>query len=316
MSTIFKSLGTLIFVAISVFLLPENVVAQDYDFEQIDDDFGIVCMEAENFSDQIIPGDSYWEFVEEPEWYSGDGAVQALPESGPAFADAASALAGAPALIYRINFVKVDSVFIWIRGCHAGGGDDSFHAGIDGEILPTTERIGFHGEPYDEWVWLGINMANTKPVFYIDTPGIHEFGIYMRESGLRIDKIVLTTSRDYDPLMDGDEGPPETLPTSVEPLLNTVVLKDFRLDQNYPNPFNPSTKISYELSSSSHVNIKIYDALGNWITTLVNGIQTAGRYEVSWNATDANNIEQTSGIYFAQLQAQSQTRTIQMLFMR
>ena len=39
--------------------------------------------------------------------------------------------------------------------------------------------------------------------------------------------------------------------------------KTFELIQNYPNPFNPSTKIQYQVSNSSHVSLKVYDAIGN-----------------------------------------------------
>ena len=46
--------------------------------------------------------------------------------------------------------------------------------------------------------------------------------------------------------------------------------KYFALSQNYPNPFNPSTIISYSISKSDFVMLKIYDILGREIQTLVN----------------------------------------------
>ena len=82
---------------------------------------------------------------------------------------------------------------------------------------------------------------------------------------------------------------------------------EFSLYQNYPNPFNPSTKITWQSPISSHQTLKIYDVLGNEITTLADEYKEAGRYEVDWNA---GNIP--SGIYFYQLKAEDfiQTRKI------
>ena len=54
------------------------------------------------------------------------------------------------------------------------------------------------------------------------------------------------------------------------------VVKNFNLYQNYPNPFNPSTTISWQLSESHFVSLKIYDVLGNEIRTLINEEQQAG----------------------------------------
>jgi hypothetical protein len=73
---------------------------------------------------------------------------------------------------------------------------------------------------------------------------------------------------------------------------------DFALHQNYPNPFNPSTKISWQLPVGSQQILKIYDVLGNEITTLVDEYKPAGRYEVEFNAANL-----PSGVYFYQLNA-------------
>lgn len=58
----------------------------------------------------------------------------------------------------------------------------------------------------------------------------------------------------------------------------------FELMQNYPNPFNPETTISYKLNISRNVELKIYDILGNYITTIVNEVQNPGNYNVNFNA--------------------------------
>lgn len=74
--------------------------------------------------------------------------------------------------------------------------------------------------------------------------------------------------------------------------------KDFELVQNYPNPFNPLTMISWKLAKDSHVTIKVYDVLGNEITTLVNETKPAGIYQIEF---DGNNL--SSGTYFYRIDA-------------
>jgi Secretion system C-terminal sorting domain len=71
---------------------------------------------------------------------------------------------------------------------------------------------------------------------------------------------------------------------------------NFLLYQNYPNPFNPETKIRFEISSTSPVELIIYDAIGREITTLVNEELKPGIYEVLWDASDYS-----SGMYFYKL---------------
>jgi hypothetical protein len=72
----------------------------------------------------------------------------------------------------------------------------------------------------------------------------------------------------------------------------------YTLAQNYPNPFNPSTKITFSLADDSKVTLKIFDLLGQEVTTLVNQDLTAGVYNYDFNATGIN-----SGVYFYKIEA-------------
>jgi subtilisin-like proprotein convertase family protein len=72
----------------------------------------------------------------------------------------------------------------------------------------------------------------------------------------------------------------------------------FELSQNYPNPFNPTTKINFAIPKQGFVTMKIYDALGREVRTLVNEVKTAGNYTVDFNAS-----ELSSGVYFYRLQS-------------
>jgi len=90
----------------------------------------------------------------------------------------------------------------------------------------------------------------------------------------------------------------------------------FKLEQNYPNPFNPETEISYQLSTFSHVQLKIYDLLGKEIRTLVNSDKPAGSYRISWNGTDNKGKNETSGVYFYRLTANGNISTKKMILLK
>ena len=66
---------------------------------------------------------------------------------------------------------------------------------------------------------------------------------------------------------------------------------------NYPNPFNPETTIDYELPQTSEVYLAVYDLLGHEAAVLVDGLQSAGRHMVRF---DASNLP--SGPYVYRLQ--------------
>jgi hypothetical protein len=87
--------------------------------------------------------------------------------------------------------------------------------------------------------------------------------------------------------------------------------KVFALEQNYPNPFNPSTTIRYQLPVASEVKLEVYDVLGKKIATLVNERQSAGAYQVVWNASGLS-----SGTYFYRLQAGTFVETKKMIMVK
>jgi hypothetical protein len=89
------------------------------------------------------------------------------------------------------------------------------------------------------------------------------------------------------------------------------VARGFGLNQNYPNPFNPSTKISYTLSAKGLTRLSVYDVLGREVAVLINKVQNAGPYEVTFEAKDLS-----SGIYYYKLTNSETTVTMKMLLLK
>ena len=88
-------------------------------------------------------------------------------------------------------------------------------------------------------------------------------------------------------------------------------LTTFSLSQNYPNPFNPATQIQFSLPATGFVTLKVYDALGREVATLVNERKDAGTYGAMLNAASLS-----SGIYFYRFSAGPFVETKKMLLLK
>ena len=97
-------------------------------------------------------------------------------------------------------------------------------------------------------------------------------------------------------------------PVSVE---TEIAPTEFMLFQNYPNPFNPSTTINYSIPKLSFVTLKVYDVLGNEITTLIDEEKPAGTYKVKFDGTNL-----PSGVYFYRFQAGNFVETMKMVLLK
>ena len=73
------------------------------------------------------------------------------------------------------------------------------------------------------------------------------------------------------------------------------------LAQNHPNPFNPSTTIAFSLARGAQVELKIFDARGALVRTLVDGGRPAGDQQVIWNGRDDSDRQVAAGVYLYRL---------------
>ena len=87
-----------------------------------------------------------------------------------------------------------------------------------------------------------------------------------------------------------------TVPVEVE--IDDQAPAVFALEQNYPNPFNPTTTIGFSLATDSKVSLKIFNALGQEVKSIVNGNLTSGFHELAFDASEFN-----SGVYFYRIDA-------------
>ena len=94
---------------------------------------------------------------------------------------------------------------------------------------------------------------------------------------------------------------------------STALPTDFALGQNYPNPFNPSTIIPYQLPTSAHVRLDVFNLLGQRLATLVDAEQSAGIHTAQWDATDAAGRAVGAGVYIYRLSSGEMTESRRMV---
>jgi chitinase len=96
--------------------------------------------------------------------------------------------------------------------------------------------------------------------------------------------------------------------TAVVASGKTTIAKNFVLFDNYPNPFNPTTTIAFQLEREMPVKLSIYSLIGEVVAVLKNGMASAGKNTVVWEATNYS-----SGVYFLKLEAGEWSATKKMI---
>ena len=99
--------------------------------------------------------------------------------------------------------------------------------------------------------------------------------------------------------------------SGIDESLETYSPESFSISQNYPNPFNPIQQQKWQQPETDFITLKIYDILGREMTTLVNEELSAGKHEVTFDATLFS-----SGIYFYRLKAAGFIQTKKMLLLK
>jgi hypothetical protein len=100
-------------------------------------------------------------------------------------------------------------------------------------------------------------------------------------------------------------------PSTTSVKSSGTIPEKFALEQNYPNPFNPSTLIRYSIPHAGQVRLNVYDILGRTVAQLVDQEQSAGTYEVRFDASQL-----PSGIYIYQLTCNGGIQTRKALLTR
>jgi len=108
-----------------------------------------------------------------------------------------------PEVVYNVKFTTAEAYYVYVRSSGPDGKSDSAHIGLskigaDPALLGSMAlyRIGEDGQTAN-WTWKSKNNDGTRTTINIPTQGIYRFHIWMREDGTRIDRIRLSTNKDW-----------------------------------------------------------------------------------------------------------------------
>lgn len=181
-----------------------SAVAQSGNFQQDPLADGVISLEAEHFHTSTTVDGHSWVVVTTNQ-ASGDQVVIASPNVGTRNNEDYDV--NSPRMDYRVNFVKTGIHYVVARGSSPSGDDDSFHVGLDGVPNLTSDRMfGFYSVPE----WRGDTMDDTNAYFNVSFVGEHVVNVWMREDGMVLDKLLITTNPNFFPAYR-NEGPPESV---------------------------------------------------------------------------------------------------------
>ncbi len=109
------------------------------------------------------------------------------------------------------------------------------------------------------------------------------------------------------------------LKTVIESSINESkqhISKTFQLFQNYPNPFNSNTKIKFQISDFNHVNLSVYNTLGQMVALLIDEEKSEGKYTIHFNPVKYGILSQTSGVYLYKLEVGNHVTIRKMLYLK
>ncbi|MCX8014961.1 MAG: choice-of-anchor J domain-containing protein, partial [candidate division WOR-3 bacterium] len=171
-------------------------------------------------------------------------------------------------------------------------GPDSIKVEYSTDGTNFTQVASFRRyEPTAGWTEHTVNLGTFSGTLYVGFLAFSQYG-----NNMFIDFVRMMSA-----------GIEEQKPQQM-PLVTT-------LNATRPNPVvNGLAHISFTIAEPSRVSLKIYDASGRIIKTLVNSELSSGVYNFTWNGTDENNKKVAEGIYFYTLEAGAKRFTKKLVY--
>lgn len=156
-----------------------------------------IVMEAENFHVSYIRNGKSWGITNQ------NGAVGQMLEAGPNTGSNYNTnyTSQSPEVQYNIDFSQNGTYYIWVRTYSPTFEDNSYHAALDSVITGTSDKMTY--DTYNQWGWTNSTMDGHIATFSVPNVGENTLHLWMREDGVRIDRILLTKSSSYVPSGNG-----------------------------------------------------------------------------------------------------------------
>ncbi|MBJ7259722.1 MAG: Ig-like domain-containing protein [Chthoniobacterales bacterium] len=168
---------------------------------------GVARVEAEVTSTNIarsVGGVTYtWTTVTDTPGFSGTGYIEAVPSDGTSTNTVVSNWETAsPQVNYSVTFSNTGTYYVWVRGYAGDASSAGLYIGLNG-TSPAASRLDM--AQYNAWTWANTAAGSATPVgINIPSPGTYTLNLWMRDSGLDVDRILLTRNPNFSPNPDAN----------------------------------------------------------------------------------------------------------------
>ncbi len=256
---------------------------------------GLVVMEAEHFAVQYANATTSDEWVEvivdhEGAWIT---AMQALEDNGDLIL--ADYTMDNAELQFQVELNSTGTYYVWLRLWALEDGR-SVYVGCEDQT--TRVGVAVQEAPSTSWAWYGERNPDRPAVFYVSEAGEKTFSIWMREDGLSIDRVILTTDPNYVPEGIGPAESPRSTPAAKvsgqitsdninNPLVKTPVLPEhFTSYPIFPNPATGKAVLELDVPEYALIEGGLYDVQGRQVKqvrpqTLAAGVRRTIQMDIS-----------------------------------
>ncbi|MBI1881260.1 MAG: hypothetical protein HYR94_24025, partial [Chloroflexi bacterium] len=237
---------------------------------------GLVVMEAEHFGERINGLTHTWLLKTGQSGYAGTSYLQALPDIDTLYAT--SEITASPQAAYPIDFTTPGTYTVWLRGYPTNAAGDSVYVGL-GDVL--TDVTGFAP---GQWSWANLTTGGMTATLSITTTGVSTISLWMREDGLRIDRLLITTDTSYIPTGYGLAETERQIGGDdlIIPLTRTIVYSYDKLYRLTGADYTSGENYQYS-----------YDPVGNRLEQIINGDTTEYLYDAANRLTEVDGQSYT-----------------------
>ncbi len=199
----------------SAAITPEPV--RTYPYLQDDSPAAVVLIEAENY-DRATPLDPWFSNRPFHEWTqvvdAGLIAMQAAPDVGTTIVrettshfdpqhNATKSTVNTEVnpnarLDYSVFFRSAGTYYVWLRANAPDANGDEANLGLDGGFTPAT-GTSVTGFPFGQYGWSGTLKSGARARVHVASAGLHTVNLWMKEDGLKVDQILITSDAAYNP---------------------------------------------------------------------------------------------------------------------
>jgi len=122
--------------------------------------------------------------------------MKAEQNNGCDFGSGENYQANSPYITYKTPFPQSGTWYVWIRGKGGSSSDDSVHVSLDGSGGNALDMTGWNS---NIWQWSNTRHGGGRATVSVSGNPFHTLYIWMREDGMRVDEVFLTTDPNYTP---------------------------------------------------------------------------------------------------------------------